>query len=157
MAVLPLADFTNREDGFVLRFLRARRFNQFEAFKLYANYFEFRQQNSDLFDQFTLDEPGLNRALMDGFPSVLPEPDQLNRRIILLFAYNWDTKQYGLTSIFRSLLLSLEKLIEDELVQVNGLVFIIDWTHFTFKQSTGIHPKILKLMIHALHVSPLCE
>lgn len=37
-----------------------------------------------------VDDPGIKRALMDGFPGVLENPDQQGRKILILFASNWD-------------------------------------------------------------------
>lgn len=37
-----------------------------------------------------VDDPGIKRALMDGFPGVLETPDQHGRKILILFASNWD-------------------------------------------------------------------
>ncbi len=90
---------------------------------------------------------------MDGFPGVLPDTDQYGRRILVLFSANWNNEHYGLASIYRALLLTLEKLISDEDTQINGFVIIVDWSQFSFKQSTWINPKILKLMIEGLQVS----
>ncbi len=69
-----------------------------------------------------------------------------------LFSANWNNEHYGLASIYRALLLTLEKLISDEDTQINGFVIIVDWSQFSFKQSTWINPKILKLMIEGLQV-----
>ena len=147
-----LSEFLRRDDAFILRFLRARKFDLFESFKLYARYFEYRQHNSSIFKRFCATECGIKQALLDGFPGVVAEPDQYGRRILVLFTYNWENKQYGLASIYRALLLSLERLVEDDLVQVNGVVLVIDWSQFTFRQSTWIHPHTLKLMIQGLQV-----
>ena len=90
---------------------------------------------------------------MDGFPGVLKQSDQYGRRVLVLFSANWNNERYGLASIYRALLLTLEKLISEEETQVNGFVIIVDWSQFTFKQSTWINPKILKLMIEGLQVN----
>lgn len=90
---------------------------------------------------------------MDGFPGVLDTNDPSGRKVLVLFSANWDNRGYGLASIYRAILLTLEKLIEDEETQINGFVIIVDWSQFTFKQSTWIQPKILKLMIEGLQVS----
>lgn len=37
-----------------------------------------------------VDDPGIKRALTDGFPGVLETPDQHGRKILILFASNWD-------------------------------------------------------------------
>jgi hypothetical protein len=135
-----------------MRFLRARKHDLFESFKLYARYFEYRQINDSIFKKFYATEPSIKAALMDGFPGVLPHTDQYGRKILVLFTANWDNRTYGLISIYRALLLTLEKLIEDEETQVHGFVIIVDWSQFTFKQSTWIQPKMLKLMIEGLQV-----
>lgn len=86
----PDIGFLRTDDAFILRFLRARKFNQIETFKLLAQYFQYRQQNLDMFQSFKADNPGIKRALMDGFPGILEMPDQYGRKILILFASNWD-------------------------------------------------------------------
>lgn len=138
------------DDSFILRFLRARKFNVWEAFRLYARYFEYRQNNRNLFKKFSASEYDIKIALQDGFPGVLPQNDHYGRKILVLFSANWDNHRYGLGSIYRTIVLTLEKLIEDEETQINGFVIIVDWSQFSFKQSTWINPKLLKLMIEGL-------
>ncbi|XP_074656075.1 clavesin-2-like [Tubulanus polymorphus] len=150
MDTRPDIDFLRTDDAFLVRFLRARKFDAFETFKLYARYFEYRQTNRNLFRKFHASEPGIKSALFDGFPGVLPQTDHYGRKILILYAAHWDNCHYGLAAIYRAILLTLEKLIEDEETQVNGFVIIVDWSGFTFKQSTWIHPRLLKLMIEGL-------
>ena len=119
---------------------------------MYARYFDYRQNNRNLFKKFSASETDIKIALLDGFPGVLPQVDHHGRRILVLFSANWDNHRYGLASIYRAILLTLEKLIEDEETQVNGFVIIVDWSQFSFKQSTWINPKLLKLMIEGLQV-----
>ena len=147
------SDFLRTDDSFILRFLRARKFNVYEAFRLYARYFAYRQQNPNLFKKFHASETNMKNALLDGFPGVLKLPDQYGRKVLVLFSANWNNERYGLASIYRAILLTLEKLISDEETQINGFVIIVDWSQFTFKQSTWINPKILKLMIEGLQVN----
>ena len=84
------------------------------------------------------------------FTGVLEQTDHHGRTVLVIFPANWDIRSYGLAAIYRAILLSLEKLIESEAAQVNGFVIIVDWTQFSFKQSTWIQPKVLKLMIDGL-------
>lgn len=142
---------------FILRFLRARKFDVSEAFKLYTRYFEYRQENSNLFRKFQAAEPSIKEALFDGLPGVLPHHDHFGRKILVLYSANWDNTRYGLAAIYRAILLTLEKLIDDEETQINGFVIIVDWSQFTFKQSTWLNPKILKLMIEGLQVRCFCQ
>ena len=123
-----------------------------EAFRLYTRYFEYRQNNKNLFKKFEASEAGIKDALLDGLPGVLPGTDHRGRRIIVLYSANWDNTRYGLAAIYRAILLTLEKLIDEESCQINGFVVIVDWSEFTFKQSSWLNPRVLKLMIEGLQV-----
>ncbi|CAL8324591.1 unnamed protein product [Boreogadus saida] len=149
----PDIGFLRTDDDFILRFLRARKFDQAETFRLLAQYFQFRQQNLDMFQSFKVDDPGIKRALMDGFPGVLETPDQQGRKILILFASNWDQGRNSFTDILRAILLSLEVLIENPELQINGFILIIDWSNFSFKQASKLTPNILKLAIEGLQDS----
>ncbi|XP_058474209.1 clavesin-1-like isoform X1 [Solea solea] len=149
----PDIGFLRTDDDFILRFLRARKFDQMETFRLLAQYFQFRQQNLDMFQSFKVDDPGIKRALMDGFPGVLESPDQHGRKILLLFASNWDQSRNSFTDILRAILLSLEVLIENPELQINGFILIIDWSNFSFKQASKLTPNILRLAIEGLQDS----
>ncbi|CAB1439659.1 unnamed protein product [Pleuronectes platessa] len=149
----PDVGFLRTDDDFILRFLRARKFNQTETFRLLAQYFQFRQQNLDMFQSFKVDDSGIKRALMDGFPGVLETPDQHGRKILILFASNWDQSRNSFIDILRAILLSLEVLIENPELQINGFVLIIDWSNFSFKQASKLTPNILKLAIEGLQDS----
>ncbi|KAA0708377.1 Clavesin-2 Retinaldehyde-binding protein 1-like 2 [Triplophysa tibetana] len=146
----PDIGFLRTEDAFILRFLRARKFNHFEAFRLLAQYFEYRQQNLDMFKNLKATDPGIKQALKDGFPGVLSNLDRYGRKILVLFAANWDQSRYTFVDILRAILLSLEAMIEDPELQVNGFVLIIDWSNFTFKQASKLTPSMLRLAIEGL-------
>ena len=91
--------------------------------------------------------------MLDSLPGVLDKRDIAGHKVLVLFACNWDKRKYGLAAIYRALLLTLEKLIEDEETQVHGFVIVVDWSLFSFKQSTWINPKVLKQMIDGLQVT----
>uniref|UniRef100_A0A3Q3EUP9 Clavesin-2 n=1 Tax=Labrus bergylta TaxID=56723 RepID=A0A3Q3EUP9_9LABR len=141
----PDIGFLRTDDAFILRFLRARKFNHFEAFRLLAQYFEYRQQNLDMFKNLKPTDPGIKQALKDGFPGVLSNLDRYGRKILVLFAANWDQSRYTFVDILRAILLSLESMIEDPELQVNGFILIIDWSNFTFKQASKLTPSMLRL------------
>ncbi|XP_013418372.1 clavesin-2 [Lingula anatina] len=143
-------NFLRTDDAFILRFLRARKFDTDEAFKLLCKYFEYRQKNTQLFHKFCASEMGIKHALFDSLPGVLPYADHNGRKILVLFAAHWDNSRYSLSSIYRAILLTLERLIEEEANQINGFVIVVDWTEFTFKQSTYVNPKLLKSMVEGL-------
>ncbi|XP_061425313.1 clavesin-2-like [Lethenteron reissneri] len=149
----PDVGFLRTDDAFILRFLRARKSQPAAAFRLLAQYFEFRQQNLEMFKNFKATDHGIKQALRDGFPGVLTEPDHYGRKVLVLFAANWDQSRYTFVDILRAILLSLETMIEDAECQVNGFVLIIDWSNFSFKQASKLSPSMLRLAIEGLQDS----
>lgn len=67
--------------------------------------------------------------------------------------YFFVADRYTLVDILRAILLSLEAMIEDPELQVNGFVLIIDWSNFTFKQASKLTPSMLRLAIEGLQVT----
>lgn len=141
-----------QDDEFLNRFLFAKKFNVDEAFKLIIRYHEYKQRNIEILQKMSALDEHIQMALRDGFPAVIPQRDRRGRKVIVFFTSNWNPNAYSLVTVFRSMLLSLEKLLEDKQNQANGFVAIVDWTNFTMRQSTHLNPKILKLMIEGLQV-----
>lgn len=141
------------DDEFLERFLFARDFDISDAFKLLINYLSFKQQNASILSKISALDENIQLALRDGFPTIIPQRDRQGRKIIVLYAANWNPLLYSLITIFRSLLLSFEKLLEDIQNQANGFVLIVDWTNFTYKQTSHLQLKAIKLMIEGLQVS----
>jgi hypothetical protein len=71
-----VSEFQQTDDNFILRFLNARKNNVPESFLLMANYYSYRQKNRQLFENFVPQDIGIQQALRDGFPGVLPERDR---------------------------------------------------------------------------------
>lgn len=150
---LALKDKSCVDDAeFLLRFLFAREFCVADAFKLLINYHAFKQQNLATLSKITALDEFIQLALRDGFPTIIPQRDRRGRKILVLYASNWNPQAYTLLTIFRALLLSLEKLLEDVQNQANGFVIIVDWTNFTFKQTGHLQLKTIKLMVDGLQV-----
>lgn len=143
------------DDEFLQRFLFARNFVITDAFKLLVNYHNFKQRNANILSKISALDEGIQLALRDGFPTIIPQRDRKGRKILILFASNWNPIAYSLITVFRALLLSLEKLLEDMQNQANGFTLIVDWTNFTYKQTGSLQLKVIKLMIEGLQVSLL--
>uniref|UniRef100_A0A6B2EET7 Putative phosphatidylinositol transfer protein sec14 n=1 Tax=Phlebotomus kandelakii TaxID=1109342 RepID=A0A6B2EET7_9DIPT len=138
------------DNDFLLRFLFARKFDVDEAFQLIVRYFAYLQKNHAIFQRLSVFDESVQLALRDGFPGVLPERDRRGRKVLVFFGANWDPALYSLLTVYRAMLLSLEKLLEDKQNQANGFVAIVDWSNLTLQKSSHLNPKILKLMIEGL-------
>ena len=61
--------------------------------------------------------------------------------------------RYPLTAIYRAILLTLDRLIEDVENQISGFVMVVDFSQFSLMQSKSVSPKMLRLMVNGLQVS----
>lgn len=142
-----------QDDEFLFRFLFAKKLNVDEAFQLLINFYNYRQKNPDVFNDMSIMTEAVQMSLKDGFPGVLSERDRRGRKVLVYFASNWNYASYSLLSVYKATLLTLDVLLKDKQNQANGFIVIVDWTNFTFRQSSHLNPKILKLMIEGLEVS----
>lgn len=82
---------------------------------------------------------------------MLKDRDRRGRKVIIMNAFSWDGTRYSVMTVYKALILSLEKLSYDEQNQENGFVLIIDWTGFSLRLATQLGPRILRLMAVGLH------
>nr|XP_036226496.1 clavesin-2 isoform X2 [Bactrocera oleae] len=136
--------------NFLNRFLYAKKFNCEAALDLLIKYLLFKENNKHILQKLSIFDENIQTSLRDGNPSVLKQRDRKGRKVLTFAAANWDTNKYSMEDVFRALLLSLDKLLENVENQALGFVVIVDWTNFTYKQSKHISAKTLKLMIECL-------
>ncbi|ERL85961.1 clavesin-1 isoform X1 [Dendroctonus ponderosae] len=131
------------------KFLFARKFILEDSFETLKNFYWYRKRNPDIFRDLNLDSADVRKALENGLPGVLKDKDRKGRCVLLLTANNWDCS-YSLLSIYRAMLVCLEQVTNDLHNQANGVVVIVDWTEFSYKQTSHLKPSILRLMIEGL-------
>ena len=69
---------------------------------------------------------------------------------MVMFASQWDPARYSLTTIHKAIYLSLDHLLNDQLVQEKGVILIIDWTGFTFRQCSKMQLAVLRIIVEGL-------
>ena len=69
---LKEVQFDRKDDSFLLRFLRARKFDQERSLQLYINYYKNRRDYPDIFGEFT--PQSVEGILKSGLISVLDQP-----------------------------------------------------------------------------------
>ncbi|KRF99260.1 uncharacterized protein Dwil_GK27577 [Drosophila willistoni] len=89
-------------------------------------------------------------SLRDGNPRVLKSRDRKGRKILTFLAANWIPQKYTLLDLYRSFLLTIDKLLDNVENQALGFVVIVDWTDVTMNQARYLTPTIIKLMIEGL-------
>ncbi|XP_066868448.1 alpha-tocopherol transfer protein-like isoform X3 [Kogia breviceps] len=106
---------TSLEDAFLLRFLRARKFDYDRALQLLINYHSCRRSWPEVFHN--LRPSALKEALASGFLTVLPHTDPRGCHILCLRPDRWIPSSYPITENIRAIYLTLEKLIQSEETQ----------------------------------------
>lgn len=112
------------DDDFLLRFLRARKFDYDRAYQLLLNYYQIRAENKDIFKDL---RPSAVKPVLDaGVSIVLPQRDKHGRRILLFRPGLWDPSQYVIYELLRTNVINLEAVVLEEETQVNGLILVGD-------------------------------
>lgn len=142
-----------RDDAFLLLFLRARRFKVDESFELLCNYNDFRERNASIFQNLSAWQ--LHHVIEDGFPCVLPYSDQNGAKMMVIFAGGWDTDTYGTVDILKAFILSMERLIEDDEVQMNGIIIIADFSGWNAAHASRLSLSFIRKVFSMFQVRHL--
>uniref|UniRef100_A0A8C1X4H8 Tocopherol (alpha) transfer protein-like n=1 Tax=Cyprinus carpio TaxID=7962 RepID=A0A8C1X4H8_CYPCA len=111
------------DDAFLLRFLGARKFDYDRALHLLLNYHASRKAWPEVFQDL---KPSTVKHVLDlGFLTVQPRPDPHGRYILCLRPGKWKPNDYPFVDNIRAIYLTLEKLIQPEETQVNGIVILV--------------------------------
>ncbi|XP_055978092.1 alpha-tocopherol transfer protein-like isoform X2 [Sorex fumeus] len=106
---------TALDDAFLLRFLRARKFDYDRALQLLLNYHGCRRSWPEVFAD--LRPSALRHVLASGFLTVLPHADPRGCPVLCLRPDRWVPSSYPITENIRAIYLTLEKLIQSEETQ----------------------------------------
>lgn len=141
---------TSLEDAFLLRFLRARKFDYDRALQLLINYHSCRRSWPEVFNN--LRPSALKEVLASGFLTVLPHTDPRGCHVLCLRPDRWIPSNYPITENIRAIYLTLEKLIQSEETQVNGIVILADYKGVSLSKASHFGPFIAKKVIGILQV-----
>ncbi|XP_062396906.1 alpha-tocopherol transfer protein-like [Sardina pilchardus] len=139
---------TRLDDAFLLRFLRARKFDYDRALQLLLNYHASRRAWPEVFHD--LRPSTVKHVLERGVLTVLPQSDNHGRYILCLRPGKWRQNDYPFVDIIRAIYLTLEKLIEAEQTQVNGLVILVDYSGVGLSQASNPGPFLAKKVVGIL-------
>ncbi|XP_078005974.1 alpha-tocopherol transfer protein-like isoform X3 [Phascolarctos cinereus] len=141
---------TSLDDAFLLRFLRARKFDYDRALQLLVNYHSCRRSWPEVFDN--LKPSALKEVLGSGFLTVLPHSDPRGCQVVCLRPDRWIPSNYPITENIRAIYLTLEKLIQSEETQVNGIVILADYKGVGLAKASHFGPFIAKKVIGILQI-----
>nr|CAB3263125.1 uncharacterized protein LOC101243387 [Phallusia mammillata] len=132
------------EDGFLLRFLRAKKFNQKKAVTALHNYHEARQNNKEIFDK--VNNPILLKEVWDCGIMVAVEGAGLDGSCVVLERAGLIKKGMDIYALTAYGVLTMEKLLENEQHQICGLQTMEDLENFNISIITKVSPIALAKM-----------
>ncbi|XP_052224863.1 alpha-tocopherol transfer protein-like [Dreissena polymorpha] len=123
---------TPTDFGFLLRFMRARKFSQLGARQTLENYWKQKTKSPAWFRNVDPHDKTIVEILKTGFYIIPKARDKQGRRIVIEQLAKLDMtkvkKTWGLDNVFKAICLCCEYLTKDETVQVHGLCVLLDDT-----------------------------
>lgn len=142
------------DDKFLLRFLRAKKFDLNRTEQLFINYHVFRHKHSGLLGEVS--PQAAEHVLRTGLVTVLPHRTKDGCRVLVLRPSRWDIEVINSGEIMKTALVVLDKLLEDEETQVHGVAMFENLDGFSLVQTLHLvkseHMK-KGLMVELLQVS----
>ncbi|XP_050530654.1 clavesin-1-like [Daktulosphaira vitifoliae] len=118
------------DDGFLLKFLRPKKFNVTESFHLIQRYYKAKKKESLLFN-VSLEKSVIRRHLETGATTVLHKRDHEGRRVFIIQISKL-LRDISLEDIAKVNHMMFELLTEESETQMAGMVIIIDCKGFNF-------------------------
>ncbi|KAK3087066.1 hypothetical protein FSP39_001176 [Pinctada imbricata] len=130
------------DDAFLLRFLRAKKFDYDRAFNLLLTHYQMRKNNAELF--CNLRPSAVKHVLEAGVTGVLPHRDKNGCKVIVFRPGLWDPGRFPLDDVFRTNFMTMSKIVQDEATQVNGVLMFMDLKGIGLQHARNISPFFAK-------------
>nr|CAG4719773.1 RBLP1 [Leptochiton asellus] len=143
--------FEPRKNEYLIRFLRARKYDVKKAYDLMKGYMKFREKYPGITDKLTCDS--VRDLLENSFPGILPVRDKQGRFVLIFSVGSWDSNVFSFETVLRGYVFILEQLLENEMAQINGFVLIENFKNYSIAQALSLRPSDLKKMVDMLQGS----
>ncbi|KAL1472257.1 hypothetical protein MTO96_039463 [Rhipicephalus appendiculatus] len=142
------------DDAFLVKFLRARKYNTQAAFKNIKKYFTVRTEHPEIFEALTpscilFDVVCRKHRLI----TVSRHTDPMGRIAVMLKMGAWNTDICKLTDFFRAGLVVFEHLLLGEEAQVRGVVLNIDLKGLNVYHLLHYMPSMIRILISLAQVT----
>lgn len=115
------------DETFLLKFLRARKFDVQRSFKNVEKYFQARRDKPQIFDALGLHGIPFDVACRTNhLVTVSRKADPKGRGVIVCKSGGWSPNICSLNDFFRAVILHIEHLVLREQFQIKGIVVVID-------------------------------
>lgn len=142
---------TPTDDEFLLKFLRARKFDYDRAFRLLQRYYRLRSENSELYAECY--PSAILNTFENNIQTILPDFDEMGRTVFIFQAGKWDPELCSLDEVHLANQMCLEKAIQDGQTQILGIVSIIDMKSYSLQHLRNVRPSHFKKMVAVIQDS----
>lgn len=135
-------NFDEHSDAFLLKFLRHRKFDVDDAYKLLVSYYTNREKTPEVFRNLT--RKNVKKTLEQGIVGVLPQRDRYGRVIVLFNFSGWDMSvPFHFEKLLRVWVYTLEKVYESAESQINGIVIICNLYQLSVLQTKSLRSSMI--------------
>ncbi|XP_065307313.1 alpha-tocopherol transfer protein-like isoform X2 [Dermacentor albipictus] len=132
---------SRKDDDFLLRFLRVRKYNVDAAMQTIRNYYKIRTACGPVYCDFLPSKvPSAGRALF----MVMPEKDVHGRPIVFVNIGQWIPSELSASEFQKAWTICMEHLASDPVTQVLGVVLLIDYNGFTIEKLLSVSIGLVK-------------
>ncbi|XP_017771839.1 PREDICTED: clavesin-1-like [Nicrophorus vespilloides] len=134
-----------KEDAFLTRFLRARKFDNKKAFNMLQRYYLMKLKCPELFQCPLPSE--IETVFELQAQTMLSDRDQHGRRIYVIRVDNFDSSKVTIDDIFRTNIMALEQIVREPETQISGLVVVLDMAGLSLNHAKFFTPYYAKKMV----------
>lgn len=135
-------NFDEHTDVFLLKFLRHRKFDVDDAYKLLERYYTNRESKPEIFRNLT--RKNIKKTLEQGIVGVLQSRDSKGRVLMIFNFKHWNMNlPFHFEKMLRVWVYTLEKLFESQETQINGVVIICDLSQLSMLQTKSLRSQML--------------
>ncbi|EDS28629.1 conserved hypothetical protein [Culex quinquefasciatus] len=137
-----------RDDSFLLRFLRAKKFDVDKAFKMIQKYYKMKDEYPEI---FKVSPPSEMKFMLEmQIQCMLPKRDDSGRQIYVFRVEKCDPYKIPVDYVFRSNVLALEDAVRNPEVQIGGLVVLLDMSGLGFAHARYLSPHLAKKTVEVV-------
>ncbi|KAH7968916.1 hypothetical protein HPB52_012622 [Rhipicephalus sanguineus] len=139
------------DEEFLVKFLRARKYDVEEALKNIRKYFRVKQETREMFDNLNpYSVPFDSTCREHRLVTVSRQRDSLGRGVVLLRLGAWNSGMCSLIDYFRVSLVQVEWLLFQQDVQIRGVVFVLDFKGLSVYHITQYTPYFMSKLLYLM-------